>query len=953
MPASDRSRRQANAAGFLPPVVLLAGKEVSDPAAEPGSDAVDRTRGAVLAEVVPREWQRRWAVEDAAGRWQRGLRAEQPAFRSTVLYCEMKFNQALELCRELGPGSPSHFVTLAACECLQLLLTTLAEPAWPLARVLCAELYRSIYSDYDLLTTAPRNAGAGAHGAPPAAIGGARATELVRAPTVAHVPFFDELRRVHALLAKAEAGVRHFDGMAESETAALFRRSRQLTELTDKLVRIADAAPSRALLAGEQVPHAPGASAADDAPSELRARLSTLLAELTSANDELGSAISLFLARPATAIVERAAQLDADSRAELASAVLERFGAEAFGEMGAAELTHTLRALLASNGLDEGVAVIGALAADLAAEGEGPRMTILRSVLGPEPTREMCEAVLALLPVDAADGGEATAATLDDDDAAVALSAGADGTDGGHSGRASSAERVARRTREISALRARAALELNAQFAAATAASVHSRCSAAVACASAARCGGSVGSLPATPTRLSAGSSRFARQPSAAGGMGRCASHAAAHGERPGTSSSTGDVSGSSGTLRRTSRQTSAGVRRDGGSRDARGPSLRAANAVVAGGVGGRDRPGSSGVGASERNIGALLSHGLLGPCGTHMATGAACATGGETHGALSPSAMPVGAAAEWDAEKRVEVSLRALRERRVAAYALDGAALSVAPRTLDLLALRTLPPVGASADPRAQPAAPGTAGGAGTQSGAAAGAGDGTSGARQPPAWLATPNTFSAGGQTAANASTGAAGADAAGAAGAPARCGVAGVPSLVAAVAAQSVTNGGGVPPDMLAWYVEEAALQLLAAAAPVGGSLVAHAPVRGVLGVGADGGGPLARGAQLAHGGGVAGEGAVFVGNESLSVLVSRQPVWEAEARWAAAGLGAADASARGALARGASAAAHERDKARERERSLGRAAVTPLHASRRPSERSASPCTGSTSAPIWKR
>lgn len=312
-PAGDRSRRQANAASFLPPVVLLAGKEVADPAAEPG-DANDRHRGA-LAEVVQPEWQRRWAVEESVGRWQRSFRADQPAFRSTILYCEMKFNQALELCRELGPGSPSTFLTLAASECLQLLLSTLAEPALPLARVLCAEVYRSIYSDYDAITAAPRDV---------ATVAG-RPAGLVRPPTVAHAPFFDELRRAQALLAKAEARCAHFDALADRETAALLRRSRQLDELMEGLGEFA-AAPllAAALQQPPSAAAAPAESAAAAAPAamdegeagdatsasaELRGLLSALLSELRAGNEEVGAAIALFLARPVEQSLEAIALL--------------------------------------------------------------------------------------------------------------------------------------------------------------------------------------------------------------------------------------------------------------------------------------------------------------------------------------------------------------------------------------------------------------------------------------------------------------------------------------------------------------------------------------------------------------------------------------------------------------------------------------------------------------------
>ncbi|KAJ1636595.1 hypothetical protein T492DRAFT_375245 [Pavlovales sp. CCMP2436] len=114
-PAADATRRHANTASFVPKMVLLS-TVAADPAAEPGS----------LAELVPHDWQRRWAVEEAASRWQAGFRADQPQFRSTVLYCEVKFNQALEICRELGPGLPSGLLTLAACECLQVCRARLA-----------------------------------------------------------------------------------------------------------------------------------------------------------------------------------------------------------------------------------------------------------------------------------------------------------------------------------------------------------------------------------------------------------------------------------------------------------------------------------------------------------------------------------------------------------------------------------------------------------------------------------------------------------------------------------------------------------------------------------------------------------------------------------------------------------------------------------------------------------
>ena len=89
-----------------------------------------------VAQIVPTDWQHGWALEQAALSWQSAFREGAHGFRSPLVYCELAFNQALELSRTLGAGSPSPLLTLCSCECLQLLLGSLAERAHPLARVL-------------------------------------------------------------------------------------------------------------------------------------------------------------------------------------------------------------------------------------------------------------------------------------------------------------------------------------------------------------------------------------------------------------------------------------------------------------------------------------------------------------------------------------------------------------------------------------------------------------------------------------------------------------------------------------------------------------------------------------------------------------------------------------------------------------------------------------------------
>jgi hypothetical protein len=308
-----------------------------------------------VAQFVPADWQHGWAFEQAAVTWQESFRAGAHGFRSPVVYCELAFNQALELSRTLGAGSPSPLLTLCSCECLQLLLGSLAERAHPLARVLVTEIYRSIYADYEAPTD-----------------GSLRSEEgLARALSPRNVTFFDELRRERALHAKAATALRHHDALREREVAAVLRRAAALADAGRELDGLVEAS-ARAVRGGD---------GPTDAAQPLLDAVGGLVERLRASEAELADALEFFLSAPVEAQLARLGALDEGSRVELVLGVLERFGAAVFADAHPDAVCECLRGMLACTGAQDGVAVVAALATDLAAAAGEHRLELLRALL--------------------------------------------------------------------------------------------------------------------------------------------------------------------------------------------------------------------------------------------------------------------------------------------------------------------------------------------------------------------------------------------------------------------------------------------------------------------------------------------------------------------------------------------------------------------------------------------